>query len=50
MFPFRVKCDNQFTKHRCKCRKTVSITVKCDLVFNSVFYLIEYEAVIKLSR
>ena len=50
MFPFRVKCDSQITKQHCKCRKTVSITVKCDLVFNSVFYLIEYEVVIKLSR
>ena len=49
MFPFRVKCDSQITKQHCKCRKTVSITVKCDLVFNSVFYLIEYEAVIRAS-
>ena len=29
--------------------KTVSIMVKCDLVLNSVFYLIEYEAVMRAS-
>ena len=29
--------------------KTVSIMVKCDLVFNRVFYLIEYEAVMRAS-
>ena len=29
--------------------RTVSITVKCDFVFNSVLYLIEYEAVIRAS-
>ena len=29
--------------------KTVSIMVKCDLVLNSVFYLIEYEAVMRES-
>ena len=30
--------------------KTVSIMVKCDLVLNSVFYLIEDEAVVRASR
>ena len=29
--------------------KTVTIMVKCDLVLNSVFYLIEYEAVMRTS-
>ena len=29
--------------------KTVSVMVKCDLVFNSVFYLIDYEAVMRAS-
>ena len=29
--------------------KTVSIMVKCDLVLNSLFYLIEYEAVMRAS-
>ena len=29
--------------------KTVSIMVKSDLVLNSVFYLIEYEAVMRAS-
>ena len=29
--------------------KTVSIMVKCDLVLNSVFYLIEYEPAMRAS-
>ena len=49
MFPFKVKCDNQFTKQHLSGAKTVSIMVKCDLVLNSVFYLIEYEAVMRAS-
>ena len=49
MFSFKVKCDNQFTKQHLSGAKTVSIIVKCDLVLNSMFYLIEYEPAIRAS-
>ena len=48
MFPFKVKCDN-LLNNIVRAAKTVSIMVKCDLVLNSVFYLIEYEAVMRAS-